>query len=287
MQTFNLFNNSHFAVTQNRVEWQKHFALLGARLTKIPLSQWQSVVRLLLVLCLSFSFAQLFWLLLPSPILPTAVAIIAADSNHALKGDASINSPGYNIDELKSLHLFGRSDVIKKEVPPTIDIQSPETRLKLALMGVVSSNFEKMGRAIIGVDNKQDVYAIGAVLPIGEGIVLEKVMRDRIIISNNGQYEALFLYQNDANAKAVTALSSPGTSPQMAQWLEDHAEPEEPLQTEAAQAAALIAENQAQHTHNTHSKSVAAVYTGPITPEMNQWLKDHAEPEEDMITESP
>ncbi|MES2821958.1 MAG: type II secretion system protein N [Pseudomonadota bacterium] len=286
MQSFNLFNNSHFAITQNRVEWQKYFVLLGARLAKIPLSQWQFGVRLVLVLCLSFSCARLFWLIFPSPILPTAVVIIAADSNHELRGDASINSLSYNIDKLKSLKLFGKSDLVK-EVPPAIDIQSPETRLKLALMGVVTSNYEKMGRAMIGVDNNQDVYAVGAVLPIGEGIVLEKVMRDRIIISNNGQYEALFLYQNDAKAKAVVAISVPGASPEMAQWLEDHAEPEEQPQTEAAQAAALIAENQVQHNNNTHSKSVAAVYTGPITPEMNQWLKDHAAPEEEMITESP
>jgi general secretion pathway protein C len=210
----------------------------------VLLNRWQFLVRLLLVICLSFSFARLFWLLLPLPNVSSAVVASARlnistnnhegthDSNTASSNTASSNimNSGINVEQLKSLHVFGKAEAIKKQAVPAVNIPSSETQLGLLLLGVVSSNIEQLARAIIAVGNKQEIYAIGAALPAGDKVTLAKVMTDRIIISNNGQFEALFLYQHDAKTKTVAARSAPKISleqeQKMLDWQADHTETE-------------------------------------------------------------
>lgn len=206
-------------------QWQDYSVRVWVELVKVPLSYWQFVVRLLLLICLCFSLARLFWLLLPEPVIPTAAFHISARKHVA---NESLNKS--SIDQLKSLNVFGKAGAAKEETVLVVDVPSTETQLNLILMGVVASNYEQKARAIIGIDNKQDVYAVGTALPVGEGIVLIKIMRDRVIISNNGQSEVLFLYQDDPETKAVAARDSPvmsrEDSQRMLEWEADHAEPE-------------------------------------------------------------
>ena len=230
MSEFSLSISNRFSVLQTHAEWQHYTARVWVELVKVPLSYWQFLVRLLLVICLCFCVAHLFWLLFPTPTIPFASVNISVASNQAAMNASSINSSGINIVQLKSLHLFGKTNAAKKEVVPLVQIPSSETQLNLILTGVVTSNYEKMERAIIGADNKQYIYAVGAALPVGDGVILVKVMRDRVIINNNGKYEALFLYQNDGKTKAVATHDSPAMSREesqrMLEWEADHAEPE-------------------------------------------------------------
>jgi len=61
---------SRFALPQSSVDWELAFARLLTLPTKISLGRWQFLVRLLLVISLSFSLARLFWLLMPVPPFP-------------------------------------------------------------------------------------------------------------------------------------------------------------------------------------------------------------------------
>ena len=197
--------SSRFAFPQNRAEWEQVFARVAAALAKVPLDRWQFLVRLLLVIVLSYSLARLLWLLVPAPKIPEAAIALPTVINH-ISGDGS----SVNIAQLKSLAVFGKVQVAPKpDTPPIIENQAVDTHLNLVLMGVISSNEDAAARAIIASGDKQDVYAIGQALPVGNGVTLSKVMPDRVIINNNGQYESLWLYQNDPNAPEVGRMNEP------------------------------------------------------------------------------
>lgn len=200
--------SSRFALPQTRTEWEQLAARIGSAVSKIPVEHWQFFARLLLILCLSFSLARLFWLLVPNPLIAPAVVALPNAVNSATAGAEVIN-----IAQLKVLPVFGKVEATPKTEaaapPPIIENQAVDTRLSLVLMGVVGSNDEASARAIISSGDKQDVYAIGNPLPVGNGVTLAKVMDDRVIINNNGQYESLWLYQSDPNAPAISKASAP------------------------------------------------------------------------------
>ncbi len=199
---------SRFAVPQTSAEWEQLFARYLAVLTKVPLSSWQFIARLVLVFILSLSLARLFWLLFPAPIVPAAMVAIPTASGPVDTSDSSIN-----IAQLKSLAIFGKAEAPKQDQPAVIESNAVNTNLNLILVGVVESSDENSARAIISSGDKQDVYAINAPLPVGNNVTLSKVMVDRVIINNNGQYESLWLYQKDPNAPATSPVASPITSP--------------------------------------------------------------------------
>ncbi len=226
MLAYRLASSNRFFTPFARVEWQQFFTYIFTNFKKIPISRWKFSIYLLLIVCLSFSLARLFWLVLPYPTISPAVTL--ATITHAETKKLDIN-----IDQLKALSVFGKGSAVKQDVTPVIEMPSTETHLNLILMGVIGSNYDKLARAFISADNKQDVYAIGAFLPAGEGVSLVKIMKDCVIISNNGKFEALYLDQDaphpTQNHAATVAINTATVSPQaMLDWEADHAEPEEP-----------------------------------------------------------
>ena len=196
---------NRFAVPHTSAEWDQVFAQCVAVLAKMPVSTWQFLARVLLVLILSLSMARLFWLLFPAPVIPEAIVAIAAPS-----GPVDSNNASVNIVQLKSFTVFGKVEALKQDQPAVIESNAVKTSLNLILVGVVESSDENSARAIIAAGDKQDVYAINAPLPVGNNITLSKVMSDHVIINNNGQYESLWLYLNDPNALPISqAVSSP------------------------------------------------------------------------------
>jgi general secretion pathway protein C len=200
---------SRFTIPQTSAEWEQLFARCLAVLAQVPLSTWQFIVRLLLVLILSLSLARLFWLLFPTPAVPAATVAIPTASGPVDSAGGSVN-----IAELKTLAIFGRADVPKQDQPAAIDSKVVDTNLNLTLVGVMESSDENSARAIIASGNKQDVYAVNAPLPVGNNVTLSKVMNDRVIINNNGQYESLWLYQNDPNAPKTAPVPQSVANPQ-------------------------------------------------------------------------
>lgn len=199
---------SRFGFPQTSAEWEQLASRFMAALAKVPLSRWQFLVRLLLVTFLSFSLARLFWLVLPNPVIPPAAVAIPTVSTQVTTEASSVN-----ISQLKSIPLFGKVEpVAAKPVdapPPIIENQAVNTSLNLVLLGVVNSTNEQEARAIISTGDKSDVYTVGEALPIGNNVTLSKVMSDRVIINNNGQYENLWLYQVDPNAKLISKNAVP------------------------------------------------------------------------------
>lgn len=203
---------SRFAVPQTSAEWEQILAKGIAVVAAVPLSTWQFLARLLLVLCLSISLARLFWLVFPVPNIPAAAVAIPTA---VVSGDSG--SPAVNISQLKSLTVFGKVEAPKQDQQAAVESKAVNTQLNLILVGVMEGSDEQSSRAIITSGDKQDVYAVNDALPVGNNVTLSKVMSDRVIISNNGQYESLWLYQTDPNAPPISQVSmSPAIVPQPA-----------------------------------------------------------------------
>lgn len=197
---------------QLEVQLRRFFALLN----RVSLQRWQWLVMLLLVIWLSHSLARLFWLVIPNPIIPPAtLSLVAAD---AQPGNGA-SQEAVNITQITALAPFG--DTVQEVAPPAdaqpttqgIETDAADTQLNLILRGILGSNDEKAGRAIIASGERADVYAVGDTLPVGTNVTLAKVLDGRVIINNNGSFESLWLFKEDPNApKLTTSFAAPQAS---------------------------------------------------------------------------
>ena len=73
-----------------------------------------------------------------------------------------------------------------------------ETRLSLRLQGVVTSDRADAARAMIEHKNKQQQYALGDKLPISGRVTLAKILADRVVLDNGGNYELLLLFDKSS-----------------------------------------------------------------------------------------
>lgn len=203
-----------------RAERLNHLARRGSALfRKVPLRVWRSLVALLLVVWLAYSFASLFWLLVPEPQLPQAqVAPNALASERAPESAQRVD-----IAELKSMQIFGRLDQESAEqvaeaepsAGPRIEDEAVDTQLRMTLQGVIDSSETEGGRAIIASGKSQEIYAPGDKLPEGQNVTLEKILPLRVILNNNGRYESLWLYQDKdfaVNRRSEPAPDTPSRS---------------------------------------------------------------------------
>ena len=174
----------------------------------------RQAVVVLLCLWLMVSVVNLFWALYPS-----AESDPAGDLqivNPITEAPASAGPDPVDIDRLQSRHLFGEAGadepvaVVVEEVEAAdtrrdgIEKGARETRLQLLLRGVVASSEDGLGHAIIEHQKKQAVYAVEDELPVGNKVVLAKVMPRQVVLDNNGTYELLRLFEDNALDAQVT-----------------------------------------------------------------------------------
>jgi general secretion pathway protein C len=187
---------------------------LLVKLKLVSLARWQALIMLLLVVWLSHSLVRLLWLIVPAPAIPpAAVAVMPVGAPAGLPAAAA----NININELKNLTPFGDNKVVEapaatETVAPSVEDDAADTQLNLTLRGVVASNVEAGGRAVINVSDRDDVYAVGDTLPIGTNVKLVKVLEDRVILDNNGHYETLWLFKEDPNAPRIASTYVPSAA---------------------------------------------------------------------------
>lgn len=186
--------------SERMTQWSRR---AGTFISRVPVSVWRFIAKLLLVVWLSYTLAQIVWMLFPAPDVPQAQ--VAAN---ALETDSG-NAAGRDVDiaELASLDIFGRVaegdqvddlDEMDEEAVggPGIEDQAVDTELKLVLRGIMGSNEEGAARAIIADGSTQALYAPGDELPVRGDVTLEKVLALRVILNNSGRYESLWLYSD-------------------------------------------------------------------------------------------
>lgn len=196
---------SRFAMSQNSAAWEQKLSRVFAWLDTVPLNRWQFLVRFLLVVILSISLARLFWLVFPDPVIPPAAATAPVASAPVAGNGSSVD-----IAQLKSLSVFGKPAPVVQAQATTPENQAVDSQLGLVLVGLVYSSEESLARAIITGGNTTDVYAVGNPLPVGNGVTVAKIMEDRVIVNNNGQFESVWLYQDNPGNPAISqSFSAP------------------------------------------------------------------------------
>jgi general secretion pathway protein C len=177
---------------------------MPSRLTELlyrhRLSSPASWLTLALLTALTIWIAsKLIWLLLqwneplpePLPLMPTTTAAAAPAS-------------------LSKWHMFGNAAPLEDNRALAAD--APTTNLQLTLLGVWAGRDPKFGRAIIadaaGVESS---VAVGR--EVAPGVVLDQVLRDRVVLSRGGALEVLLLAREavstSANAAASTGTAKP------------------------------------------------------------------------------
>lgn len=221
--------NHRAAFEQRTAQLEVQLRRITALLSRVSLQRWQWLVMLLLVIWLSHSLARLFWLVVPSPdVPPAALSLVAAEAQQAGTSPQSVN-----INQITALAPFG--DAAPEPVTP-VEVQAPstqgiendaaDTQLNLTLRGILGSNKEQAGRAIIVAGDRPDVYAVGDTLPVGNNVTLAKVLDGRVIINNNGSFESLWLFKEDPNApKLTTSFANPSANNGMATMSGGYANP--------------------------------------------------------------
>ncbi len=142
------------------------------------------VVGVLIVMVASQA-ADLTWRLMPVPAqaVGSPQQIVRSPAREEPKeGDEN------GLETVAKLHLFGEAGAAAQV--KQIEQKAPETRLNLTLHGVFVEEDPQQGAAIIGTSGStQKYYKVGAT--IMNGVTLQGVFNDRVVLLRNGQSEVL------------------------------------------------------------------------------------------------
>ena len=125
-------------------------------------------------------------------------------SNSVSRRTASVNPSNDDLlyGKLHGLHLFGEplSETAKPE--RALDPRSiPRSRLQARITGILAHPDQSRSLAIIENNRQEDSYRIGDRIHRTSADI-EMIYHDRVVVSNNGQQEALLLYPNEPDRPA-------------------------------------------------------------------------------------
>ncbi|GAA3931522.1 type II secretion system protein GspC [Litoribacillus peritrichatus] len=165
------------------------------------------VVTLLLCVWLSNIAAKAVWLVVAPEPIPEIVA--SAGSSTGLDAKRSMVSRSVSI---ASEILFGEAPKVT-EVAQTEVVDAPKTRLRLRLLGVFVGQKTTLSTAIISEQGKSDAefYHVGDT--VQNGVRLDQVLADRVILNRNGRLEALY-FDDDKDLFEVQEKAEPDVAQQ-------------------------------------------------------------------------
>lgn len=164
------------------------------------------LVEILLLGLLAFILARLIWL----------IAFGASAGDFQLETQRTAGQDGgaryeADLNLLRETRLFADRRVVE-DVAEAVEL-APETQLNLVLRGVRRGEDALSGAAIIQTpDNRQQFFAVDA--EIMDGVTLEEVHLDHVIIRRRGIAESLYLREESERraAAARNASASPAES---------------------------------------------------------------------------
>lgn len=163
-------------------------------LEAIPQAQVRLGLSVLLVVLIIYLLANLTLLLLPKE--------HSKGQWQPPKASSSVPQQQTDISALQKLALFGKVDAAKPvEVKPA---EAPKTKLNLKLSGLVAARDPLKGSAVIESKGSQATYGSDDRIE-GTRAVVKEIYPDRVMISNSGKLEALFLDDYDGAQFTSTA----------------------------------------------------------------------------------
>ncbi|CAK0754330.1 general secretion pathway protein C [Gammaproteobacteria bacterium] len=139
------------------------------------------LVTILLVLVLAHTLAYLTWNLWPGPeSSPTPHRLMAAQLTITQVPESEV---------IVKTHLFGKVDRAHPMAATLIAV--PKTPLNLALRGIIAASFPDGGAIIAEQGGSDHFFQVGAL--ITNGVVLQEVYPDHVILARNQRLETLHL----------------------------------------------------------------------------------------------
>ena len=176
---------------------------LLARIKALPTKTLHRLVCGLLLIWILIILLQLLWFFIASddvgPVTDADSASVAIEP----RASAAID-----IDALQNMQLFGEAGArapVAAATNSTYDEaeEVEKTRLNLKLEGIVYTSDGEGAIAVIVYQGKQDQYLVGDPLPVGNRVSLARVLIDHVILDNAGDYESLWLYDEEKNASST------------------------------------------------------------------------------------
>jgi general secretion pathway protein C len=155
------------------------------------------LLNILLVIWIASLVATLTWDLLAPAEPPETAAVVAESVPVPPNPDRQL------ISQLPGWHLMGVTTQGSAPVKTSAPVDAPETKLKLVLRGVYSSEDQDKGHAIIADPRgKEEQYSIGDMLP--GNAELSEVHADKVILQRGGRYETLRLPTDNKPGNTVS-----------------------------------------------------------------------------------
>jgi len=157
------------------------------------------MVNVLMVIAVTFTVAQLTWMLIPTSELSETIPDIKSESTSTKNEEIKQVS-------LSQLHLFGEVKEIQEEKIQQV-VTAPVTRLDLTLKGVIASGAPEIAKAIIADSSKnENFYSIGAKIP--GGAILEEIHATHVILNRNNRLETLQLPKDVPQSQSVSGAKA-------------------------------------------------------------------------------
>jgi general secretion pathway protein C len=176
-----------------------HLNQLGDWLRALPFKTVYKTLCGLLILWIVISLLQLIWFFIPTSSNDSTAPVAAT----AIQPGATAS---VDLAKLQSIALFGQAGAVAPDesssvpVADEVELNATKTRLNLILEGIIHTSDSSSSVAVIVYQGKQDQYYIGDKLPVGNRVELARVLVDHVILDNAGNYESLWLYDDEKNA---------------------------------------------------------------------------------------
>ncbi len=174
-----------------------------------------AAISLLLVLLLAWQLSLLAWKLVPEPPLPAS----AISQPGRPDSQPSARAPGVDqkIARIAAVELFGKV-VERSQSKPQPVKEAPKSTLNYKLRGIYYSEDKALASAILQKGGgKNQFYRLGD--EIDNGIYIDRILPDHILISRNGRLEKLVLEKpkmrkgpSRASASRSAALPAPANA---------------------------------------------------------------------------
>lgn len=162
-------------------------------------------VQVLLVMAIAVTAARLIWSLVPTP-------ESARWRPAPAQSNGNTQNTGPKLDVILGARLFG----LYQPQASNLDA-APDTQLNLTLLGIFAGTQKEDSRALIGQPNGEEMpYSIGE--DVIDGVNLQAIFADRIVLSRNGQLETLRLDKDKPGAAFTSSgLNDGGSNTQLSQ----------------------------------------------------------------------
>lgn len=144
-------------------------------------------VQVLLLVAIAIATARLVWSLVPTP-------ESARWQPAPVQAANSMQDAGPKLDVILGARLFG----VYQPQASNLDA-APDTSLNLTLLGIFAGTRKEESRALIGQPSGDErPYSIGQ--DVVNGVNLQAIFADRVVLSRNGQLETLRLDKDKPSA---------------------------------------------------------------------------------------